>query len=93
MAITPACFLFVKRPDFVKLQHVVLSFRQDGGRLCRYDGDQLIERHSTPESCLFAAVPESILKLINLTHLYLNGTGISSALDFVIERRYTSDSG
>ena len=46
---------------------------------------------STPESCLFVAVPESISALVNLTVLDLRNTGISSALGFVIERRSTSD--
>ena len=42
--------------------------------------------------CLFVDVPESISKLVNLTYLDLENTGISSALGFVIERHSTSES-
>ena len=40
----------------------------------------------------FAAVPESISKLVNLQKLWLGETGISSAFNFVIERRSTPES-
>jgi hypothetical protein len=38
----------------------------------------MIERRSINDSCCFAAVPDSISKLVNLTILNLGGTGISS---------------
>ena len=39
----------------------------------------------TSHSCSFAAVPESVFQLTNLQKIVLNGTGISSRFNFVIE--------
>jgi hypothetical protein len=42
----------------------------------------MIYRRSTSDSCWSAAVPDSISNLVNLTHLNLEGTGISSEREF-----------